>query len=730
MSIDLDSAVAIVGLSGRFPGSGSVGALWDNLAAGARSIRPLTEQERRSLAPEAVADPAFVPVTADVAGVEEFDAEFFGFTAEEAAAMDPQNRLFLECVWEAMEDAGHDPQGSSMPVGVFAGCGFPSYLARLDGQRGGAGTPELRRESERMLYAVGNDRDSLCSMVSYKLDLRGPSIAVQTFSSSALTSLHLACQSLLGYETDMALAGGVAIHTPQATGYRYDEAGTQSPDGSCRSFDANSRGTVIGNGLGVVALKRLADAHADGDHIYAAIQGTAVNCDGGARAGYAAPGRGGKARVAAEALANAGVAAGEIDYIEALGLGVTVIDTIELSALAQVYAPAHAPRSCPIGALKPNMGHLEHASGIASLIKTALMLHHRTLLPTIEHTEPNAALAAPDSPFRIQTTAAPWERRFGSPRRAAVNSFGIGGTNAHAILQEAPEPPGRPRPHAGAPHLLPVSARTPEALSAAVARLRAHLEHRPDLDLRDVAHTLQTGRTPFAHRRFVVCRGIPEAAAALGVHDPGRTSAEAGANAEGEVVLRFPAHGAAPTELTAELRAAQPAYAAAAEECAAALRAWTGRDDAPAAGPEAAEFVAHYALGRTLAAFGVTPRLVTGPGVGRLAAACLAGTLTVSDALEWLRVGGPWPADDRCEAVKPDDIVVEVGTAASAPGAIPAFSPDLCRAEGARVALYELAGRLWLAGVRIDWAGLHPEGPGRRIPLPTSPFQRRRHWID
>ncbi|WP_017617822.1 CurL C-terminal domain-containing protein, partial [Nocardiopsis gilva] len=429
------------------------------------------------------------------------------------------------------------------------------------------------------------------------------------------------------------------------------------------------------------------------------------------------------------ALANAGVAAGEVDYIEALGLGVMVIDTIELSALAQVYAPAHAPRSCPIGALKPNMGHLEHASGIASLIKTALMLHHRTLLPTIEHTEPNALLAAPDSPFRMQTTAAPWERRCGSPRRAAVNSFGIGGTNAHAILQEAPEPPERPRPHAGAPHLLPVSAQTPEALEAAVARLRAHLQRRPDLDLRDVAHTLQTGRTPFAHRRFVVCRGVPEAIAALGADDPARTSAEAGAGAEGEGVVRLPDDDAL-SDLTAELRAVDPAYGAAAEECEATLRACAGHEEAPGTGPEVATFVAHYALGRTITALGVTPRLVTGQGVGRLAAGCLAGTLTMSDALECLRAGGPWPTDDHCAAVEPDGVVIEVGAASAAPGVIPAFSPDLCRAEGARFALYELAGRLWLAGFRIDWAGLHPDGPGRRIPLPTYPFQSRRHWID
>ncbi|MBB6171868.1 acyl transferase domain-containing protein [Nocardiopsis mwathae] len=722
MSIDPESAVAIVGVAGRFPGAGSVGALWDNLAAGVRSIRPLSDAELRALAPEALADPAFVPVTADVADAEYFDAEFFGFTDDEAAAMDPQNRLFLECVWEAMEDAGHDPMGPGLPVGLFAGCGFPSYLARLGGRKGAAEAPELRRESERMRYAVGNDRDSLCSMVSYKLDLRGPSIAVQTFSSSALTSVHLACQSLLGYETDLALAGGVAVHTPQATGYRYDEAGTQSPDGACRSFDAESRGTVIGNGLGVVALKRLADAHADGDHVYAAILGTAVNCDGGARAGYAAPGRGGKARVAAEALANAGVSAAEVDYVEALGLGVMVIDTIELNALAQVYAPGRtAPRSCPVGTLKPNMGHLEHASGIASLIKTALMLDRRTLLPTIGHTAPNAALAAPDGPFRLQTEVEPWRRHGGQPRRAAVNSFGIGGTNAHAVLQEAPEPPRRPAPRTGAPHLLAVSARTPGALEEAVARLRTHLELCPEAELRDVAHTLRTGRTPFVYRRIAVCRSVPDAVAALTGDDPGRTAAAAAA--PGEVVLRF-GTAAAPLGDDADLRADVPAFAAAVEECAAAAPA--GAADA---GPQAAAFVAQYALGRALAALGAPPRLVTGRGVGHLATACLAGAMPLSEALAAARIGGPVPPDGQ-EAAKPEDVVVEVGADTAVPGAVPAFGPGLCRTQGTRFALAELAGRLWLAGLRLDWSGLPGDGPGRRTPLPTYPFQRRRHWID
>ncbi|MFF4734660.1 beta-ketoacyl synthase N-terminal-like domain-containing protein [Streptomyces sp. NPDC001262] len=490
--------VAVVGMAGRFPGAADIGDFWEQLTGGAEAVRRFTPQElaEAGVSEEEAAAPNRVPYGADLADADLFDAGFFGVTQRDARLMDPQHRVFLTCAWQALEDAGLAPGAGSGPVGVFAAGSLSTYLLA-----------NVLRSAEyadaALSYPVllGNDKDFLATRVSYKLDLRGPSMSVQTACSGSLTAVHLACAALARGEVRAALAGGVSITFPQTSGYAYQEGGILSRDGHCRVFDARSAGTVKGNGCGVVVLKRLEDALADGDRVYAVVRGTAVNNDGSDKIGFTAPGPAGQRACIEAALAASGVPADAVGYVETHGTGTAVGDPLELGALAAAYRAAGGPApGCLIGSVKANIGHLDAAAGVTGLIKAALALHHRTVPPQINFTEPNPLLNAADLPFTVPATAV--DRTVEPLRAAAVSSFGLGGTNAHAVLEAAPPAGELPDPEPGTRFPVVLSAKDEEALTASARALRdAVAGAEGAAAVRDIAYTLHTGRSrmPFGH---------------------------------------------------------------------------------------------------------------------------------------------------------------------------------------------------------------------------------------
>ncbi len=519
---ELEGAIAIVGMAGRFPGARGMAELWRNLRAGVESVRFLSREEMAALgAGGAADDPAWVPAVAMPDGIDEFDAPFFGISHREAEILDPQHRLFLEACWTALEDAGYDPESPAAVTAVFGGATTSTYLLfNL------ARNPQVAATVDPLQLIVGNAVDSLTTRVSYKLNLKGPSHAVQCACSTSLVAVHLACQALLNQECDVALAGGVSINVGQRAGYRFQEDAILSPDGHCRAFDAAARGTVFGGGVGVVVLKRLEDAVRDGDTVRAVIRGSAVNNDGGMKVGYTAPAVDGQAAVIAEALSVAGIDAGTIGYVEAHGTGTALGDPIEIQALAKAFR-AYTPKLgfAALGSVKTNIGHLDIAAGVAGLIKTVLALQHGEIPPSLHFERPNPRVDLAASPVYVNRELTEWKRG-GAPRRAGVSSFGFGGTNAHVILEEAPALPNRPAA-AGPWRLLAVSAKTPAALAAAVRNLAEHFRTHPETDLGDAAFTLLAGRQAFPHRVAVVCRDAASAVAALDRPDPGLAEADA-----------------------------------------------------------------------------------------------------------------------------------------------------------------------------------------------------------
>ncbi|MEV2271295.1 type I polyketide synthase [Nonomuraea africana] len=516
-------AIAVVGLAGRFPGASDVATLWRNLLDGLDAVHDYTPEELRELGigERLTGDPAYVPAGGRLAGVADFDAEFFGVPSAEAVQMDPQQRLFLEQAWVALEDSGHDPAGYDGVVGVFAGSSINRYFLFRQ-----FGDPSATDAWESLLLP-GSAADYLPAQVAYRLDLTGPAVAVQTACSSSLVAVCMAAQSLVDYRCDLALAGGVSVTEPR---FLHTAGGLVSPDGRCRAFDAAGRGAAFGSGVAVLALKRLEDARQDGDQVLAVLRGWAVGNDGAARAGFAAPGLEGQATVVAEALAGAGLSAEDIGYVEAHGSGTLVGDAIEVTALTQAFGPGLAPGSCALGSVKTNLGNLDAAAGAVSLIKAVLAVRHGVVPRNLHFETPNPEIDFAASPFFVPVGNHPLPE---GRRRAGVSSFGLGGTNAHVIVESAPAEAPRD-PSSGEWQVLPVSARTPEALREAMIRLADHLEADPAdqpgagpaLRLDDVARTL-TGRRAFPHRAAVVCREPKEAAALL------RAGADGGPGAQG-----------------------------------------------------------------------------------------------------------------------------------------------------------------------------------------------------
>lgn len=639
-------AIAIIGIAGRFPGAQNPAEFWQNLIDGIESICTYTEEEliEAGIDPDMVRHPNYVKASGSLTDVELFDAPFFGFTPREAQITDPQHRLFLECAWEALEDAGYVGETYPGVIGVYAGSNMNTYLLNNIYSR-----PDIIRAVGDYPISVNNGADFLCTRVSYKLNLRGPSMTVQTGCSTGLVAASLGCQSLLNYQTDMVLAGGVSVWAQQKTGYFYQEGGISSPDGHCRAFDAKANGTVMGNGAGVLLLKRLQDAVDDGDHIYAIIRGIATNNDGNLKVGFTAPSVEGQAEAIMLAQGLAEVEPDSIDYIEAHGTGTAIGDPIEITALTQAFrAGTDKTQFCAIGSVKTNVGHLDSAAGSAGLIKTALALKHQQIPPSLHFETPNPQIPFADSPFFVNNTPRPWPRT-DHPRRAGVSSFGIGGTNAHAVLEEAPERPSLPAPRPFYP--LPLAARTPAALAAAKKRLAVHLQQHPDLPLADVAYTLLVGRKPFAHRALIVAHSLEDAGQQLLDESAGQT-AEA-SHQPRPFVFMFSGQGSQYVNMGWQLYASEPLFQETVDQCAALLEPHLGlslvdllypSDDKVSEASDQLDqtqftqpalFTIEYALAKLWQSWGIQPDALVGHSIGEYVAACLAGVFSLEDAL-WL----------------------------------------------------------------------------------------------
>ncbi|MEV1329723.1 SDR family NAD(P)-dependent oxidoreductase [Micromonospora costi] len=639
--------IAVVGMACRVPGAKDVDEFWRNLVAGVESVTWFDRAHQLALGvPESeVDDPHFVPAAPVLDEHDAFDAPLFGLSAREAQVADPQHRLFLELAHSALEHAGYDPFAGGRSVGVYAGTGGETY-AYEHLRPSGAG-------EFHMDLSMWNFPDYVATLTSYKLNLRGPSLTVHTACSTSLVATHLACEALRGGECDTAIAGGVCVELPHGRGHLVLDGGVISRDGHCRPFDAAASGTMWGSGGGVVVLKRLADALADGDHIHGLIRGNAINNDGSAKVSFSAPSIDGQAEVVAQAIELAAVDPRTITYVEAHGTGTEVGDPIELAALREVYARHSDDRQwCGVGSVKSNIGHLSQGAGVVGLIKTLLALEHGVIPPTINVQAPNPALDLPNSPFYLTTALTRWASD-GGPRRAGVSSFGFGGTNAHLVVEQAPPLTRTPSPEPARPaHVVAVSAKTQTALATAVTRLADHLRTRPDLDLADVAYTLWVGRTEFPHRTAVVATDPADAAAAL--TDPRRCHTGV-ATDEQRLVFLFSGQGAQHPGMGAQLYAVEPVYRAAVDECVQVLRGHLDRDLLDlilGRVPDAADllgrteytqpalFTVEYALATLWASWGVRPAAMLGHSIGEYVAATLAGVFTLPDALRLVAARG------------------------------------------------------------------------------------------
>ena len=636
--------IAIVGMAGRFPGASSVDELWANLCEGVESIRPLTAEDllAAGVDPATSRSPDYVAAGAPLEHADAFDASFFGISRREAELMDPQHRVFLECASAALEDAGYDPATFPGRIGVFGGVASNTYRQRVLDTR-----PDIIQMAGRYPLLIASEREYAITRTAFKLGLEGPALSVNTACSTSGVALHLACQSLLSGESDMALAGGARIAVPLTGGYLYEEDGILSPDGHCRPFDATAKGTVVGSGVAIVVVKRLSDALRDGDAIRAIVKSTAINNDGSEKIGYTAPGVRGQEAVIRDALAQAEVDASTIGYVEAHGTGTFIGDPIEVEALTRAYRrDTDAVGYCGLGSIKSNIGHLDAAAGVAGVIKAVLAIESGQIPPSLHFREPNPQIDFANSPFRVVDRLTDWPAEL-SPRRAAVSSFGLGGTNAHIILEEAPpsEPALPPlRDH----HVFVLSAQTDDALERATERLATHFRANPDLDPADAAHTLVVGRRPLAKRRAVVAESVVAAAAAL--TEAVRTAPPD--TLERPILFMFPGGEAQHVGMGRRLYEREPVFRHWFDRCSdlcgsrldADLRhvvfagAVTDLDRPTYA--LASIFATEYATARLLGSLGIHPDLMIGHSRGEYAAATLAGVLTLEDAVALVLLRG------------------------------------------------------------------------------------------
>lgn len=666
MNNELD--IAVVGMAGRFPGARNLDEFWQNLVEGVESITRFSDEELlQSGVPAAfLSNPNYVKAAPILEDPGHFDAAFFGFLPSEARTLDPQHRILLELAHEALEDAGCDPSRYPGRIGVFTGSALNTYFMDrgLNSQFAEDYIPTL----------INSDKDFLSTRISYKLNLKGPSLTIQTACSSSMVAVHLARQSLLNEESDMVLAGAISVRIPHRAGYFCDAGGVVSPDGRVRAFDASANGTVFGSGGGILVLKRLGDALADGDNIRAIIKGSAINNDGSEKAGYTAPSVNGQAAVVVEALANAGVDADSITYVEAHGSGTPVGDPVEISALTKAFR-TFTQRSghCAVGSVKTNVGHLDAAAAVAGMIKTILALQHRTLPPSLHFSQANPEIDFKRSPFYVNTESAKWMSD--GPRQAGVMSTGMGGTNAFVVLEEAPELPRRPR--IDSPQLVILSARSPDALDGATHRLSEFLQHNDSVNLSDVAHTLRVGRAAFQHRRCLVAASREDALATLAQKNSRRVlSSIIDESAQRPIVFLFPGIGDHYVGMAHGLYETWDVFRREIDRCAQSLHPYIGTDIRKVIYPDnqgwkseakkgidlkkmlgrggetsndqlgqdlsktlfaqPALFTVEYSLARLWQSLGITPTAMVGHSMGEYVAACLAGVLSLDDALRMI----------------------------------------------------------------------------------------------
>ncbi len=647
--------IAVVGMSGRFPGAKNLDEFWENLKNGVESIKFFTEEELRKagIDDDLISDPNYITASGKLDDVDLFDADFFGYNPKEAEILDPQQRIFLECAKEAIDDAAYNPETFDGLIGVYAGTGgFNTYLFHSL-----LANKHLVNLFGTYQIFLGNEKDFLCTRTSYKLNLKGPSVTVQTACSTSLMAVHMACQSLLSYQCDMALAGGVRVSIPRVTGYQYNEGFILSSDGHIRAFDAKASGTVPGEGVGIVMLKRLEDAIADRDNIHAIIKASAANNDGSLKAGYTAPSVEGEAEVIATAQAIAEVDPETISYIETHGTGTLVGDPIEITALTQAFRlKTNKKGFCAVGAVKCNIGHTDIASGVAGLIKTILSLKNKAIPPSINYDTPNPAIDFENSPFYVNTKLQDYKINE-TPRRAGVNAFGLGGTNVHVVLEEyqsdlAAGTSERPS------HLVLLSGKSNSVLDKYSENLSTHLTANPKLNIADVAYSLKVGRLNLPHRRMLVAETLDEAAEALRNLNPEKVFTQSNLNDARSVVFMFAGGGAQYPGMASELYQGEVVFKEQVDKCLKILKEkhdldldhilFPDDDNFENAKAEIEKpsialpvlFTVAYSLAKLLISWGIKPSAMIGHSMGEYVAACLAGTFSLEDALMLVVVRG------------------------------------------------------------------------------------------
>jgi microcystin synthetase protein McyG len=795
--------IAIVGIGLRFPGALSPGEFWRVLSEGRETITFFSAEQALAAGvdPELVRNPNHVRAAPLLEAPDAFDADFFRYNAKEARMIDPQQRVFLEVCWEAFEDAGYDPLTFLGKVGLFAASGMNAYLPNnlwandkfLQDENGGRMLTVDSMTGFNVM--ITNDKDYLPMRVSYKLNLRGPSVNVQSACSSTLLTLHEACKSLHAGDCEMALAGGVSIKLPQHAGHLYSPGMLNSPDGHCRAYDAKAEGTIFGNGAGVVLLKPLAAAQAAGDRIYAVVKGTASNNDGAVKVGFTAPSSVGQEDVCAAALARAGVSADTVTFLEGHGTGTALGDPIEVNALSNAFR-RHTGRLgyCALGSVKTNVGHLQIASGIAGLIKTALALHHRRIPGTLHFEQPNPRIDFSTTPFFVNRQTVDWVSPSG-PRRAGVNSLGIGGTNVHAILEESPNPNSVAPERPAGPWVLPLSARQTFALRQLAARYAERIAAVESGSMEDITFTAQVGRAAMAVRMAFVSDSRADLVRQL--KDFAAGNAELGERIDFDrtgVAFHFSAIAGRAAEQARALWADEPAFRQAAEDCLARVAAIsaqptsrvTGASALPAAFANDAAltdvhlFVFEHALAALLGSYGIEPTAISGDGVGEILAACRAGVFSLDDALCFVLARERWaasargPADEAalrrtvaqlelsapsrrlvsgtngrwCEAelATAEHWVQHAKTARQAETACAVLAADgyqvvidvggsVAPARGVPHHLVAgdfcpLLARLFTLGYGVRWQQGRLSRPARRVTLPTYAWQHQSYWID
>lgn len=792
---DPSDHIAIIGMTGRFPGASNIDEFWQNLRNGVESITFFTAADLANSSIDAALlnDPRYVGADGLIDDMDMFDAAFFNIPPREAELMDPQHRLFLECAWELLEQAGYDTESYDGRIAVYGSANLSTYLIRNIMSH-----PDLRDRATSFQTLITNDKDFIATRVSYKMNMAGPSMSVATLCSSSFVAVHLACQALLNYQCDMAIGGAVSLQISRNEAFFYQEGGIGDPDGHCRAFDAKASGTVSGSGVGLIAVKRLEDALADGDYIHAVIRGTAVNNDGAIKYSYTAPSAEGQAKVIAEAIGLATVDPETITYVETHGTGTRLGDPIEVSALTRAFQNMGATKKqyCAIGSVKTNIGHLVNAGGVASLIKSVLAMQHGEIPASLNFDEPNPEIDFINSPFFVNDKLKPWETN-GLPRRAGVSSFGIGGTNVHMVIEEAPKiaSSGPSRPW----QLLTLSAKSSTALEKQTKNLASYLESHPDVKLADVAFTLQVGRRGFEHRCILLCRDVQNAVDGLRAKTAARMQIQFQETKNRPVIFMFPALGDIPVNTAQALYKNEPVFQMAIDDCNAALHidlhqvfAATGENiqvkqllAQSIEEKSLALFAFMYALAKLWEAWGIVPQALIGDGVGQYVAGCLANVFSLNDALALVVQDGNhvtlrdlnppnipfistrtgiWATESEATSIaywqtpveqpkafshgiklllqESEQVLLEVGPGQAlctyilehpeklAPQIVLPSLPEQQDSYAETQALLTTLGNLWLAGVQVNWYGVYAHEYRHRLPLPTYPFERERYWID